>query len=50
MQNVRIMALGGLDEDGKNMYLIEIDGDIFVVDAGLKYPPESEKKILIILR
>ena len=43
MQNVRIMALGGLDEDGKNMYLIEIDGDIFVVDAGLKYPPESEQ-------
>lgn len=37
------MALGGLDEDGKNMYLIEIDGDIFVVDAGLKYPSESEQ-------
>ena len=32
-----------IDEDGKNMYLIEIDGDIFVVDAGLKYPPESEQ-------
>ena len=37
------MALGGLDEDGKNMYLVEIDGDIFVVDAGLKYPSESEQ-------
>lgn len=37
------MALGGLDEDGKNMYLIEIDGDIFVVDAGLKYPSEAEQ-------
>ena len=43
MQKVRLMALGGLDEDGKNMYLIEIDGDIFVVDAGLKYPSESEQ-------
>ena len=43
MQKVRIMALGGLDENGKNMYLIEIDGDIFVVDAGLKYPSESEQ-------
>jgi len=37
------MALGGLDEDGKNMYLVEIDGDIFVVDAGLKYPNENEQ-------
>ncbi len=43
MQKIRIMALGGLDEDGKNMYLIEIDGDIFVVDAGLKYPSENEQ-------
>ena len=41
MQKVRLMALGGLDEDGKNMYLIEIDEDIFIVDAGLKYPSES---------
>ena len=43
MQKIRLMALGGLDEDGKNMYLVEIDGDIFVVDAGLKYPNESEQ-------
>lgn len=43
MQEVRLMALGGLDEDGKNMYLIEIDNDIFVVDAGLKYPNETEQ-------
>ena len=37
MQKVRIAALGGLDENGKNMYLIEIDEDIFIVEAGLKY-------------
>lgn len=43
MQKIRLMALGGLDEDGKNMYLVEIDGDIFVVDCGLKYPSESEQ-------
>ena len=43
MQKVRLMALGGLDEDGKNMYLVEIDGDIFVVDCGLKYPSETEQ-------
>ena len=43
MQKIRLMALGGLDEDGKNMYLVEIDGDIFVIDCGLKYPSESEQ-------
>ena len=43
MQKIRLMALGGLDEDGKNMYLVEIDGDIFIVDAGIKYPSESEQ-------
>ena len=43
MQKIRLMALGGLDEDGKNMYLVEIDGDIFIVDCGLKYPSESEQ-------
>lgn len=43
MQEIRIMALGGLDEDGKNMYVIEIDNDMFIVEAGLKYPNESEQ-------
>ncbi|MDO4500639.1 MAG: ribonuclease J [Erysipelotrichaceae bacterium] len=42
MEKVRLMALGGLDEDGKNMYCIEIDDDIFVVDAGLKYPDNQQ--------
>ena len=43
MQKIRLMALGGLDEDGKNMYVVEIDDDIFVLEAGLKYPNESEQ-------
>ncbi|MBR2808660.1 MAG: ribonuclease J, partial [Erysipelotrichaceae bacterium] len=42
MEKVRLMALGGLDEDGKNMYCIEIGDDIFVVDAGLKYPDNQQ--------
>lgn len=42
MENVRLMALGGLDEDGKNMYCIELGNDIFVVDAGLKYPDNQQ--------
>lgn len=42
MEKIRLMALGGLDEDGKNMYCIEINDDIFVVDAGLKYPDNQQ--------
>ena len=38
MSKINIFALGGLNEDGKNMYVIEVDKDIFVFDAGLKYP------------
>ena len=30
MSKVRIFALGGLDEDGKNMYVVENNEDIFM--------------------
>lgn len=43
MEKIRLVALGGLDEDGKNMYCLEIDNDIFVIEAGLKYPSETDK-------
>jgi len=36
MNNVNIFALGGLDEDGKNMYAIEINYKIFIVNCGIK--------------
>src|SRR5574344_895755 len=38
MSKIKIFALGGLNEMGKNMYVIEVDKDIFVFDAGIKYP------------
>lgn len=38
MEKVRVVALGGLNESGKNCYCLEVDGDIFVIEAGLKYP------------
>lgn len=39
---VRLFALGGLDEDGKNMTIIEIDGDIYIVEAGIKFPDATQ--------
>ena len=40
MSKIKIFSLGGLNENGKNMYVIEVDKDIFVIDAGLKYADE----------
>ncbi len=37
MSKIKIFSLGGLNENGKNMYVVKVDEDIFVFDAGLKY-------------
>ncbi len=41
MSKIRIFSLGGLNEIGKNMYVVEVDKDIFVFDAGLKYADDK---------
>lgn len=40
-QKIKVFALGGLDENGKNLYIVEVNDKIFVLDAGLKYPTED---------
>ncbi len=37
MSKIKIFGLGGLNENGKNMYVVKVNNDIFVFDAGLKY-------------
>ncbi len=49
MNEVRIFALGGLDEDGKNLTVVEINQDIFVIDVGLKYPDKDRLGVEIII-
>lgn len=49
MSKVRIFALGGLDEDGKNMYVVENGDDIFVMECGLKYPEGEQLGIEMII-
>ena len=41
MSKIRIFSLGGLNELGKNMYVIDVDNDLFIFDAGLKYPDDK---------
>ena len=36
-----MFALGGLNESGKNTYVVEVDDKIFVLDCGLKYATDS---------
>ena len=35
---IRITPLGGVEEVAKNMYMVEIGDEIFVLDAGLMFP------------
>lgn len=37
MSKIKIFGMGGLNENGKNTYIVEVDEDLFVLDAGLKY-------------
>lgn len=41
MSEIRFFALGGLGENGKNMYVVDIDRQYFILDAGLKYPAQE---------
>ncbi|MBU1144705.1 MAG: ribonuclease J [Firmicutes bacterium] len=38
MSQIKFYALGGLGENGKNLYCVEIDKKILILDAGLKHP------------
>ena len=41
MSKIRIFGLGGLNESGKNTYVVEVDEKIFVFDCGIKYATDS---------
>lgn len=41
MSKIKMFALGGLNEIGKNMYVVEVDEDIFIFEAGLKYADDN---------
>ena len=41
MSKIDIMSLGGLNENGKNLYTVSIDNKILIFDCGMKYAPDK---------
>jgi ribonuclease J len=48
-QSLSIVALGGVNEIGKNMYVLQYEDDIIVIDCGSKFPDESLLGIDVII-
>ncbi len=46
---LRICALGGLGEIGRNMTVFEFDGQLLIVDCGVLFPEESQPGVDLIL-
>ncbi|NKN40709.1 ribonuclease J [Streptococcus alactolyticus] len=42
MSDIKLIALGGVRENGKNLYVVEVNDSIFILDAGLKYPENEQ--------
>ena len=48
-KTLRIVALGGLGEIGRNMTVFEYDGQLLIADCGVLFPEESQPGIDLIL-
>ncbi|MFN8183535.1 MAG: ribonuclease J [Candidatus Nanopelagicales bacterium] len=46
---LRVIALGGLGEIGRNMTVFESEGQILIVDCGVLFPEESQPGVDLIL-
>lgn len=49
MSEVKIIPLGGVRENGKSIYIAEIEEEIFVLDCGLKYPENEQLGIDMVI-
>ena len=47
--NIKIIPFGGVRENGKNMYAVEIEDQIFILDTGLKYPENELMGIDVVI-
>ncbi|HES6390658.1 TPA: ribonuclease J [Streptococcus pyogenes] len=49
MTDIKMIALGGVCEYGKNFYLVEINDSMFILDAGLKYPENEQLGVDLVI-
>ncbi|MEY8442025.1 ribonuclease J [Lactobacillaceae bacterium 24-114] len=49
MSNIKIIPFGGVRENGKNMYAVEVENQIFILDTGLKYPENELMGIDVVI-
>lgn len=46
---MRIIPLGGVGEIAKNMYIVEVDDEMFMLDAGLMFPEDEMLGIDVVI-
>ncbi|MBF5082090.1 ribonuclease J [Quadrisphaera sp. INWT6] len=46
---LRVIALGGLAEVGRNMAVLEIDGKLLIIDCGVLFPEDNQPGVDLIL-
>ena len=47
--NIKIIPLGGVGEIAKNMYVVEVDDEMFILDAGLMFPEDEMLGVDIVI-
>ena len=49
MTKINVIPFGGVRENGKNMYAVEVNDQIFILDCGLKYPENELMGIDVVI-
>lgn len=48
-ESIKVIPFGGVRENGKNLYAVEVDSQIFILDCGLRYPENSLMGIDVVI-